>query len=123
MSSRVQDKKIENIIVMYYNDMQNIEAYESKIRYYNENKNRIKRDFTKEIENIKEVISELKFKNKHLEEIINGLVEEDRKYLELKYKRKLSVTQIESKLYIKERSYYRIRKKILNYLDSTLYLN
>lgn len=123
MSSRVQDKKIENIIVMYYNDMQNIEAYESKIRYYNENKNRIKHDFTTEIENIKEVVSELKFKNKHLEEIINGLAEEDKKYLELKYRRKLSVTQIESKLYIKERSYYRIRKKILNYLDSTLYLN
>lgn len=123
MSSRVQDKKIENIIAMYYNDMQNIEAYESKIRYYNENKNRMKRDFTMEIENIKEVVSELKFKNKHLEEIIKSLTEEEKKYLELKYKRKLSVTQIESKLYIKERSYYRIRKKILNYLDSTLYLN
>lgn len=123
MSSRVQDKKIQNIIVMYYNDMQNIEAYESKIRYYNENKHRIKHDFTTEIENIKEIVAELKFKNKHLEEIINGLTEEDKKYLELKYKRKLSVTQIESKLYIKERSYYRIRKKILNYLDATLYLN
>lgn len=123
MSSRMQDKKIENIIVMYYNDMQNIEAYESKIRYYNENKNRIKRDLTREIEDIKEVVSELEFKNKHLEEIIKGLTDEEKKYLELKYKRKLSVTQIESKLYIKERSYYRIRKKILNYLDCTLYLN
>lgn len=120
MSSRLQDKKIENIIIRYYDDMQNIEAYESKIRYYNENKHRIKRDFTGEIENIKEIVSELKFKNKHLEEIINGFPVVDKKYLELKYKCKLNITQIENKLQIKERSYYRIRKKILNYLNAML---
>lgn len=123
MSSRIHDKKIENIVISYYNDIHNIEAYESKIKYYNENKHRIKHDFSYEIDNIKEIVSELKFKNKHLEEIINGLTLEEKKYLELKYKCKLSVTQIENKMYIKERSYYRIRKKILNYLDSVLYLN
>lgn len=123
MNSRMHDKKIEKIVIMYYNDLQNIEAYESKIRYYNENKQRIKRDFTSEIEDINEMVSEIRFKNKHLEEIINGLTEEEKKYIELKYKRKLSVTQIQDKMYIKDRSYYRIRKRILNYLDSTLYFN
>lgn len=123
MSSRLQDKKIENIIIMYYNDIQNIEAYESKIRYYNENKHRIKRDFTGEIENIKEIVSEIRFKNKHLEEIINGFPAGDKKYLELKYKHKLTITQIKNRLNIKERNYYRIRKKILNYFNSMLHFD
>ncbi|MFL0251537.1 sigma-70 family RNA polymerase sigma factor [Clostridium neuense] len=123
MSSRIHDKKIESVVITYYNDIQNIEAYESKIKYYNDNKYRIKHDFSNEIDDIKQIISELRFKNKHLEEIINSLTFEEKKYLELKYKRKLSVTQIENQMYIKERSYYRIRKKILNYLDSVLYLN
>ncbi|MCD2345133.1 sigma-70 family RNA polymerase sigma factor [Clostridium guangxiense] len=123
MSSRIKDKKIENIVSMYYADMQNAEAYESKVRYYNENKHRMKRDFTKEIQDIKEIVSEIRFKNKHLEEIINSLAPEEKKYVELKYKCKFSVTQIEDKMYIKDRSYYRIRKKILNHLDSALYLN
>lgn len=120
MNSRNQDKKIENIIIAYYNDLSNIEAYESKIRYYNENKHMINCDIMQQIEDIKKIIIEIKFKNKYLEEIINGLTSEEKKYLQLKYRSKLNVKQIENRLRIKERSYYRLRKRILDYLSLVL---
>lgn len=120
MEKRVQDKKIEKAIIKYYNEMRNILAYQSKIKYYNENKNKIKINVESEISAIEQKIAEIKFKNKHMEEIINGLDDDEREYVRLKYERKLSVTQIQSKLFIKERSYYRIRKKVLEYLSEVL---
>lgn len=117
MNSRLKDKEIEELIMKYYNELHNIEAYESKIRYYNENRDKIKSNVLPEIRHIQEAIAEKKYRNKYLEEILGRLNDEEKKYIELKYKRKLSVIQIESEMFIKERSYYRIRRRILNYLN------
>lgn len=120
MGNKIQDKKIEQAIIKYYIQMHNMLAYQSKLKYYNENKNKIRIDAEAEIAEIERKIAEIKFKNKHFEEIIDGLEDEEKTYVSLKYECKLSATQIQDRMFIKERSYYRIRKKLLNYLSEVL---
>ncbi|WP_234120202.1 DUF1492 domain-containing protein [Clostridium hydrogenum] len=120
MGNKIQDKKIEKAIIKYYIELHNMLAYQSKLKYYNENKNKIRIDAEAEIAEIERKIAEIKFKNKHFEEIIDGLEDEEKTYVSLKYECKLSVTQIQDRMFIKERSYYRIRKKLLNYLSEVL---
>lgn len=120
MGNKIQDKKIEQAIIRYYIEMHNMLAYQSKLKYYNENKNKIRIDAEAEIAEIERKIAEIKFRNKHFEEIIDGLEDEEKTYVSLKYECKLSVTQIQDRMFIKERSYYRIRKKLLNYLSEVL---
>lgn len=120
MGNKIQDKKIEKAIIKYYIELHNMLAYQSKLKYYNENKNKIRIDAEAEIAEIERKIAEIKFKNKHFEEIIDGLEDEEKTYVSLKYECKLSATQIQDRMFIKERSYYRIRKKLLNYLSEVL---
>lgn len=120
MGNKIQDKKIEQAIIKYYIEVHNMLAYQSKLKYYNENKNKIRIDAEAEIAEIERKIAEIKFRNKHFEEIIDGLEDEEKTYVSLKYECKLSVTQIQDRMFIKERSYYRIRKKLLNYLSEVL---
>ncbi|MCR3760196.1 hypothetical protein [Clostridium felsineum] len=121
MKKSLEDKKVEQILKSYYEDKINIQAYNSKLSYYNQYKNMISNnEHGKEIQNIKGKIAEMNFKNKYLEQIIINLTLDEQKYIELKYKKNFSVIEIQDKMFIKERTYYRLRKKVINHLKKLL---
>lgn len=121
------DKKIEDRMRAYYNDLQIIKTLEEKLKFLNlssENKDNILNSLSKEIsEEIKETkgkIFKIKFKNKHIELFLDKLTEEEKAYLELRYKEKLKANEIMSRLYMVERTYYKMRRKIINKLKDLL---
>lgn len=122
MKKSFEDKKVENILRAYYEDQLNVQAYQSKLNYYDQYKSIINENinYEKEVESIKRKIAEINFKNKYLEQIIKNLTDDEQKYIECKYKRKLSVIEIQDEMFIKERTYYRIRKTVINHLKSLL---
>lgn len=122
MKKSFEDKKVENILRAYYEDQLNVQAYQSKLNYYDQYKSIINENinYQKEVESIKRKIAEINFKNKYLEQIIKNLTDDEQKYIECKYRRKLSVIEIQDEMFIKERTYYRIRKTVINHLKSLL---
>ncbi|AAK80013.1 DNA-directed RNA polymerase specialized sigma subunit [Clostridium acetobutylicum] len=124
MRKSLEDKKVEQVLKEYYEDKINVQAYNSKLSYYNQYRNIIRdTKHEQEIEGIKGKIAEINFKNKYLEQIITNLTLDEQKYIELKYRKNFSVIEIQDAMFIKERTYYRLRKKVIDHLKNLLLEN
>ncbi|PJI06593.1 MULTISPECIES: hypothetical protein [Clostridium] len=119
------DKLVEDKLVEYFNTLEELDSYKSKLKYYEENINilniaNVKKDSTdikNEINKVKLKIVENEFKYKHIENFINSsLTKEEKEFIELRYRKKLTVIGVRSKLYMCEKTYYKVKKEILEKL-------
>jgi len=127
IDEKVVCKNVESRIVKYFNDMRELESYQSQLQYYKENMsifNTCSKDkmdkINNEIDNTKLKIAEIKFKNKSIEEMINSFTEEEKEYLKLRYKEKLTVVGVRNALYMCEKTYYKTKRNIIGKLSSVV---
>lgn len=124
VDEKVICKNVENRIIEYFNDMRELDSYQSQLHYYQDNisifsscsKDKIDK-INNEIANTKLKIAEIKFKNKSIEEMINSFTEEEKEYVKLRYKEKLTVVGVRNALYMCEKTYYKTKRNIIGKLS------
>lgn len=123
MILKKEDKLVEDKLVEYFNMVEEVDSYKSKLKYYEENVNILNKSnnrdskINNEITDTKLKIVEIEFKNKHIENFINSsLTKEEKEFIELRYRKKLTVVGVRNKLYMCEKTYYKTKKEILEKL-------
>ena len=124
-----EDKLVESKLIEYFNMLEELNSYKMKLQYYEENANILNTanvkndsmDIKDEINKVKLKVVEIEFKNKHIENFINSsLTKEEKEFIKLRYKEKLTVVGVRNTLYMCEKTYYKVKKEILEKLRAVV---